>query len=69
MVPDLLLNFDNLGPELRFAPHNVTSYLQVESVEMGEGRNRNESDNKKKGKDQKTRRPEDIPDIPVATKL
>ena len=41
MIPDLLLNFDNLGPEVRFAPGNVTSYIQAESVEIGEARKRN----------------------------
>ena len=45
MFPDLLLNFDNLGLELRFAPGMVTSYIQVESVEMGEARERNHTAN------------------------
>ena len=41
MFPDLLLNLDNLGPEVRFTPGNVTSYIQAESVEIGEARKRN----------------------------
>ena len=42
MFPDLLLNIADVGPELIFAPGMVTSNIQVESVEMGEGRERNE---------------------------
>ena len=45
MVPDLLLNTHNLGPEARFAPLNVTSYIQRESVEVGEDRKRNHTAN------------------------
>ena len=41
MFLDLLLNFDNLVPEVKFTPDNVTSYVQIESVEMGEDRKRN----------------------------
>ena len=41
MCSDLLLNTHNLGPEVRFAPCIVMSDVQIESVEMGEGRNRN----------------------------
>ena len=41
MFSDLLLNTHNLGPEVRFAPCIVMSDIQIESVEMGEGRNRN----------------------------
>ena len=48
MFPDLLLNYDNFGFEVRFAPGVVTSHIQVESVEMGEGRKRNEFANVKR---------------------
>ena len=41
MFPDLLLNTDNLVPEVRFAPLDVTSHLQIELVEVGEARERN----------------------------
>ena len=41
MFPDLLLNTNNLGLEVRLAPRNVTSYIQTESVDIGEGRYRN----------------------------
>ena len=43
MFPDLLLNTDNPRSEVRFAPGIVASHVQVESVEIGKGRNRNES--------------------------
>ena len=43
MFPDLLLNTHNLVPEVRFAPGIVTSYIQIESVEIGEARKRNVS--------------------------
>ena len=52
MFPDLLLNTDNLGPEVRMTPGMVTSHIQVESVEVGEGRNRNQSANNKEGRGQ-----------------
>ena len=42
MFPDLLLNIHDFGPELIFAPGMVASHIQVESVKMGEGRQRNE---------------------------
>ena len=45
MFPDLLLNTHNLGSEVRFAPLDVTSYIQIESVEMGEARERNHTAN------------------------
>ena len=45
MFPDLLLNTHNLGSELRFAPLDVTSDIQIESVEMGEARKRNHTAN------------------------
>ena len=45
MFPDLLLNTYNLGPEVRFAPLDVTSNIQVESVEMGEARERDHTAN------------------------
>ena len=45
MLLYLLLNFHNLGLEVRFAPLDVTSYIQIESVEMGEARERNQSAN------------------------
>ena len=45
MFPDLLLNFDNISFEVRFAPGVVTSHIQVESIEMGEGRKRNKITN------------------------
>ena len=45
MFPDLLLNTHNLGPEVSFTPHNVTYDIQIESVEMGETRERNQSAN------------------------
>ena len=45
MFPDLLLNTYNLGPERRFTPGMVASYIQVESVEMGEGWKRNQTAN------------------------
>ena len=43
MFPNLLLNAHNVGPELRLAPLDVTSYIQIESVEMGEGWKRNDT--------------------------
>ena len=52
MFPDLLLNTHNLGPEVRFAPGMVTSHIQIESVEIGEGRNRNKTANNKEGRGQ-----------------
>ena len=48
MIPDLLLDNDNLVPEVRFAPGMVTSDIQIESVDVGEGRNRNKTPNNKK---------------------
>ena len=42
MFPDLLLNLHNSSPEVRFAPDIVTSYIQIELVDIGEGRERNE---------------------------
>ena len=48
MFPDLLLNTHNPGPEVRFAPDNVTSDIQIECVDVGEGRNRNQTANDKK---------------------
>ena len=41
MFPDLLLNAHNVSPEVRFASLDVTSDIQIESVEMGEDRERN----------------------------
>ena len=41
MFPDFLLNAHNLSPEVRFAPLAVTSYVKIESVEMGEAREGN----------------------------
>ena len=47
MILDLLLNIANLLPEVRFAPGMVTSDIQIESVDVGEGRNGNPTaDNK-----------------------
>ena len=45
MFPDLLLNADNLVPEVSFAPLDVTSHLQIELVEVGEARERNHTAN------------------------
>ena len=42
MFPNLLLNYDNLGPEIRFASDMVTSHIQIELIDIGEGRKRNE---------------------------
>ena len=49
MFPDLLLNTHNLGPEVRFAPGLVTSHIQIESVEIGEARERNQTANVSQG--------------------
>ena len=46
MFPDLLFILHNLGTEVRFAPGMVTSNIQIESVEMGEGRKWNHTANK-----------------------
>ena len=48
MFPNLLLNAHNRFFEVGFAPLNVTSYVQVESVDMGEARKRNYAANVKK---------------------
>ena len=45
MFPDLLLNAHNLGPEVRFASLNVTSYVEIESIKMDEGWKRNHTAN------------------------
>ena len=59
MFPDLLLNAHNVGPKVRFAPLDVTSDIQIESVEMGEARERNHTANNEdqipQSKDYKTR--------------
>ena len=42
MFPDFLLDLHNFYPEVRFAPDIVTSYIQIELVDVGESRERNE---------------------------
>ena len=41
----LLLNSDNLGPEVRFTSDIVTDYIQAESEEIGEAKERNHTAN------------------------
>ena len=41
MIFDLLLNTRNLVSEVMFAPGMVTSHIQIEPVDVGEGRNGN----------------------------
>ena len=48
----LLLNTHNLGPELRMTSGMVTSHIQIESVDIGEGWNRNYAANNKNGRGQ-----------------
>ena len=47
MIFDLLLNTRNLVSEVRFAPGMVTSHIQIEPVDVGEGWNGNRTANNK----------------------
>ena len=55
MFPDLLLNANYFGHEVRLAPSNVTSYIQIESVDISYCWNRNHSAKKEEGRSQKIR--------------
>ena len=41
MFSNLLFNVQHFGPKVRIASLNVMSHIQIESVEVGEARERN----------------------------
>ena len=52
MFPYLLLNAHNLGLKVRLASSNVTSNIEIESVDISEGRTRNHAAEKEEGRTQ-----------------
>ena len=51
MFPDLLFNARDLGPEVGMAPNVVPFYGQIETVDVSDGRIREQSSQGENGRD------------------